>query len=182
MKDSASSAPARRKTPSDVWLAFCIGLVFAVVGACVFVWFLGALLDKRRVASEWPLAEATVLRSEFVRNDNPRGGPSYSAFLSWTWERDGLRYENDNTPSGLDFRHWSSSPAEPRKKVDAHPAGSRLAIRVDPDNPARSVIDEPPPAPGEYALLLIPVAFILFSAVPFGIARATKRGRTISID
>ena len=181
MKGSASSAPARCRTPSEVWLGFGIGLLFFAIGAFVFAWFLGPLLEGRRVASEWPLAEATVLRSEVVQDDNPRGGDSYSAFLSWTWERDGLRSESDNTPRGIDFRHWSNSPEEPRKIVAAHPVGSRLAIRVDPEDPARSVLDEPPPGPGEYAHLLIPAAFILLSAIPFSIAIAAKRGRIRSV-
>ena len=181
VKNAASPSPARRKVPAEVWLGCGIGLVFFVLGASVFVWMLGSLLDERHVALKWPLAEATVLRSEFGIKDAKNGGgrqTSYSAFFSWTWERDGLRHEADNASSGS----WSCSPAEPRSKIAAHPVGSRLAIRIDPDDPARSVVDEPPPGPRDYADLLIPAAFLLFSAVPFGFAIAARKDRLHSVD
>lgn len=68
------------------------------------------------------------------------GGPRFRAVIRYTYEARGRTYESDQVSVGSSAGAASSDPAEARRWVARHPAGSELDVWLDPGDPRRAVL------------------------------------------
>jgi len=148
-------------TRNAAFVAACIG--FALL-ASLIVWAIQRHAVRQR---GWPAAPATIEKSgvrafeELERRDNgpDRWRTVYRADIVYGYEVGGVRYTGDMVAGGT--RISSNIEAVARKAAARYPAGMKLDIRYNPDNPAESVLKPM----GRWTLLLwlIPASVLLLA-------------------
>ena len=151
---------------------------FAVVAGVLFfsagAFLCAKAMESRREAQRartWTAVPATVVRSEVAsRWVSGSGGHAghyvYRPYIVYSYDAgDGVLREGDRFAfsEGGESRRLASASA----MVAANPAGSRVTVWADPENPAESVFSDPSGGPG--AATLLPVLFSgLFAAFGAG--------------
>ena len=134
-----------------------IGVLLALVGA-VFLWLMWRSFERAREMAGWPEVEAVVLRSEAgERRIGGSGAPEFRFEVLYGYEFAGERLTSERW--SLRGSPWSKDPAAALELVRAHPAGSRMMCRVDPQDPGTAVMKTDTRAPG-YSLWF-PAIFVV---------------------
>ena len=141
---SGDPAPDSESAPAGplAILPVLICALFIAVGSGVVAF---GLHQRARAAAarDWPLAEGVVERIEVKRewhsgSKGRSGGWHYEPYIAYAYEVDGVRRVNDRRG----FTSSSSSkPDAARQFVADHPVGSSVSVRVNPADPADSVLD-----------------------------------------
>lgn len=136
----------------------------------VFVWSGFGNLYYGWVSETWPLAEATILRSEVeeVRHNKPRGDDGtpagyylrYRPLIEYQWQVKGHTYTRAR-------RTFSSAQADEETREDAeaiiapYPVGAKVNIPYDPGTPSRAILE---PGPHWDGLRVTMVAALILAA------------------
>jgi hypothetical protein len=87
-----------------------------------------------RVLRSWPLTEAQIVSSEVVTQPAAKHEQLYAAKLH-------IAYSVDQEPVAVELISFQSSNyQETARRAAEFPAGSRRAIRYDPQNPTQALI------------------------------------------
>ena len=156
--DTAGGADSAHAGPLAIFPVLICGAFIAV--GCGIIAF--GLHQRARAAAarDWPLAEGVVERIEVKRewHSGSRGSGGrwqYEPYIVYAYEVDGVRRVNDRRG----FTSSSSSkPDAARRFVAAHPVGSGVSVRVNPADPADSVLDAESGEEGGFASWF-PIAF-----------------------
>ena len=153
---------APEKPASAAWVKPVAGIVFTAAGA-VLASIAASFLLRTFETRSWTPAEATVLRSEIVREtSHSKHGTrtTYRPYVAYAYEAGGTRFENDRYGT---TKFSSGDPGRAARAVQEHPAGSRATVWVDPDDPSRSVFADPHgPVPVEiWIFVFFPLAFLV---------------------
>ena len=132
-----------------------VGLVFAAVGGSLSVFLLILPAARLLSATTWEERPATV-KASTVRSWNTDDGTSHSADVLYEYEIDGRRWISNRRS----FFPMSSSDYDDSKAiVDRYPEGSSTSCFVDPNDPAKSVLDHGFQL--VYLIGLFPLVFLL---------------------
>ena len=135
-----------------------LGLLFAVAGGSVFT-FLFAVPALRTVASaRWDATPCRVIRST-VRSWSTDDGTSYQADVLYEYSANGRDWRSNRVTF---FSALSSGHADARAICDRYPAGAQLTAWIDPEDPARSVLERG--FRPRYLLGLLPLLFLVAGA------------------
>ena len=130
------------------------GSAFLTVGLLVS-WFLFVQpLLQWSAANSWPTTDGTITSA---RIESHRGDDSttYSAEFTYQYEVGGNKFEGDR----YNFFNVSGSRKSAKKRLNAHPVGSKTDVYYDPDNPSNSVMNRDL---GWFLLFgLIPMIFVI---------------------
>jgi hypothetical protein len=167
-KSAAKPAPVSQRGTENLGAAVVAFLFFGGAGLAML---LGLVLPKTLewlAMGSWRETEAEVIWSR-VRSRSSSDGTTYAVDLFYRYQVDGREYRSNR----YDLVGGSSSGSRGKHEVvRAHPPGSRLTVRVDPQRPWRAVVER---SPGWMALLgLFPLPFL---AVGFFGLRWTLRQR-----
>ena len=115
--------------------------VFGTVGA--YLIYAGLKNRKLSQASEfWPTSGGTVLSSEIVtrtiRRTNKPTTTHYLPRIRYSYRIAGTDYESETIRFG-DLERTNRSLAE--KVTGKYPAGATVAVRYDPEDPSRAVLE-----------------------------------------
>jgi len=100
----------------------------------------------RRLAgiSSWPAVDATVIAQALDEFPYDEGGPSHRPKLAYSYTINGKTYRSSRLGITVDaFDIFSSESAQ--TFLARFPPGSRVEVRVSPDDPSFSVIEEGAP-------------------------------------
>ena len=134
------------------------GLIFAAVGAAVFVPM--TLVPSIRLAESmtWEAIPCTIVGSS-IRSWSTDDGTSYRADVHYTYRAGGREWRSNR----LDFFSFLSSGRNDARAIrDRHPAGSSTTCWVDPGDPSRSVLERQ--FRFKHLLGLIPLIFVFAGA------------------
>jgi hypothetical protein len=149
-----SSAPPKKIRWRDVGVgAFCLLLALPLLG-----WGCWQALQAHR-STFWPATEGVVISSTIGHPDNDarsRGRTSSAAQIRYTYQVDGVAYQNDTVRFGNVYTSGAFGIAT--ATVRRHPPGP-ATIYYDARDPGTSVLE-----PGLHSLLLVKiVAGLLFT-------------------
>lgn len=132
-----SRSGSGNKTGGKRFLILFGGLFFTV-GLLFFYFFTIRPLQKCHAAKSWQTASATVLSSEVKSHRDSDGDTTYSIYIRYKYQFNNTPYTNDR----YSFLEGSSSGYDSKAKiVHSHPAGKKITIYVNPENPSDSVIN-----------------------------------------
>jgi len=118
----------RRSTLQVVGVAcFIIGVLFAML-SIPFFW------GQIRVLQSWPVRQAEVISSQVVTQPAGKHDQLYSAQIRIVYAVNGRPVTAELTS------YQSENYAETVRRAEEFPAGSRHAIRYDPNNPSQARI------------------------------------------
>jgi Protein of unknown function (DUF3592) len=138
LADSAIDAATKPYFVLGGWLA---ALVFLSIG----LFLLFKAIRYRRLAAEvvqWPVAEGSVIAAEFIKRESKSDDEfdSYIPKVRYAYTVNGVGYEGDVIRIGLaDLGYVSEKQA--RDHVARYPVGATIAVRYDPQNLQRAVLE-----------------------------------------
>jgi uncharacterized membrane protein YuzA (DUF378 family) len=147
-------------TANPQFVAACVG--FALL-ASLIIWAIQRHAARQRT---WPKAPAVIEHSDVRAFEELEGNSGsgrwrtvYRADIIYRYDVGGVRYTGDMVSGGM--RVSSNIESVARKAAAKYPAGMRLDIRYNPDNPAESVLKPM----GQWVLLLwlIPASVLLLA-------------------
>ena len=137
-----------------------LGTIFVIVGSAVTIVPVRSHLHDRKVA--WETTTGTVLASSVQVS----GGKSttYSPYVAYRYSVDGRTYENDAlSPVRMSI---SDRDAVVRHAARYRPA-AEVQVLYDPDDPSHSFLEKP--GASGYAIVAMPLMFVLFGVVALAI-------------
>jgi hypothetical protein len=139
----------------------------ALMGAAIFIMIgLGlsywgwTIVQDARASSQWPATEGTVTSSE-VRDTSDAESDSYSPKVTYEYQVDEVRYENDTISFGQNA-YGSRRKAE--GIAAGYPAGSHVTVYYEPGDPSNAVL-EPGADAGSFIVLAIGALFTLIGLI-----------------
>lgn len=139
------------------------GLVFFLVGGCLFFFLSGRPIFNWMVAQSWQSASCTILSSSVGTHSSSDGGDTYSVDIRYAYDWEGQRYESDR----YNFFGGSSSGYDRKVAVvERYPTGETRECYVNPGTPSEAVLDRSFSAAyliGCFGLIFFTIgAFLLF--------------------
>ncbi|MCC6792129.1 MAG: DUF3592 domain-containing protein [Thermomicrobiales bacterium] len=139
--------PRRAEEPPTIPLSFVIQMrIFDALRNCIPVMFIGLAglaltysIDAKTLAVDsrsWPTASGVVTASRVV--DDSYRTNDFEPYVTYSYAVAGKPYVGDVVRSGgFDYRSQRSAEA----KLADYPVGSTVAVRYDPDDPSRAVLE-----------------------------------------
>lgn len=113
-------------------------LVFGFFMLLAASWFIFSIYGDVKAVQTlfWPSAEGTVISGEVVVVHSSKGASKSKPVISYYFSVDTVEYTSNRYSStvarGSSF--WA------KEVVESHPAGSRITVYYDPENPVKSVL------------------------------------------
>lgn len=170
MSNAASSplAPTKPQRAVGLGCAVLFGGFFALVGLAAF-WFVTARPLLRSAASAaWVEAPGVILSSE-LESKSDSDGTTYRVAIRYRYEWGGREFESDRYNFSTGYPNIGVGGM--RDIVREHYVGRGVICRVDPDDPASSVIDRSVPAATWFGALTL-----FFPVFGFGFIWMAWRG------
>jgi hypothetical protein len=138
-------------------------------------WWGWTIVRNARASAEWPTAEGRISSSEIEHSTDSEGDDDYTPRVSYTYQVNGLSYENFTIKFG---ETTYSSERTALEILARYPVGQAVSVHYDPTNPDRAVL-EAGVTGGSYIVLSIGVIFVFVSMLPplFFLGRYLFRGR-----
>jgi hypothetical protein len=131
---NASEPTARQTCGGQIFLVIFCGAVL-VFTVCMEVHFVGVLIDQYQ-AQSFPKTEGQVLSVRINIQRGSKGGVSYHPAFLYRYEVNGQSYEGGRYRyDGFPTDYYSVNEI-----VTEHPAGSKIAVYYNPDDPADTVL------------------------------------------
>ncbi len=127
---------ATRRRRGDAGLVLG-GMVFGLVGL-VAMGILGYSIWWTSKAAQWPVAEGTVMRSEVTSRRGSKGGRTLGASIEYQYLVGNRTYTGDRVVFG---DYSSSGGGHARELVEKYPAGARVEVRYNPEDPGDAILD-----------------------------------------
>jgi hypothetical protein len=171
--ENADTRPPTRTAQSDRggrWFLAGMGLFLALVGL-LFMALLGRSFLRAWDMRSWPETSCVILVSEVAEKRHDEFSPvEFRQELTYGYQWQGEAFTGDHLT--LRDNPWSSKRELVEQRAAELPAGTVTTCRVDPANPARSVLKPDSLAPGY--TLWFPGLFVVGGLVIA--ARALRRG------
>jgi uncharacterized protein (TIGR03435 family) len=106
-----------------------IGLVTVGIG----IW----LLAKSVRSGQWPVTNGIIRSAELKSHQGNKGGTTYSAEITYTFQVGGATYEGDKVSIG----QMSSSSDYARGILNRYPAGKKVSVHYPPGDPSDAVLE-----------------------------------------
>lgn len=121
-----------------------------LIGAVVLLVAAGAVIGagyfylKSRSTRNWPVVEAVITKFDTRRQRSPgdSGAPATIADVRYNYVVDGIEYHNDTISLS---QYGSSSASHAVKEARRYPAGSRVTVYYNPENPHDAVLEHKTP-------------------------------------
>lgn len=155
-QEGSPSAPTRKpgKKKAAEWVGVGVGVILMVAGLALLVFWIGPLFMEARDARTWVEVPCQIISSK-VRSHDSDDGTTYSVDIHYRYRFDGEVYDSNR----YSFIGGSSSGyGDKAAIVRSYPSGSEAVCYVNPDNPARAVIQ--PEVGLGYLLGLIPLGMM----------------------
>lgn len=119
--------------------AAAVLFVLGIIGAAITI-FVGIPMTMNALESKgWPSAEGIITISEFTTNrDRDDGSVTYGANVAYDYKVNGTQYTGSNVHFG---QYGTSDPSYGRGIVNRYPAGTRVSVYYDSDDPSTSVLE-----------------------------------------
>ncbi|NJN44561.1 MAG: DUF3592 domain-containing protein [Anaerolineae bacterium] len=141
--------------------SLAITFIFLVIGAGLS-WWGWTILQNARSSSSWPATQGQITESTLDHSTDAEGGDSYSPEVTYTYQVNGIFYENGTIKFG---ENSYSSQRKAQEILNRYPVGQMVSVYYDPDKPGRAVL-EPGVSGGSYIVFGIGVLFVLISLIP----------------
>lgn len=152
-----SHPPRPQAANAGRWFGAALGLGLAVIGM-VFVGLMWRSYDRARAMHAWPEVPCVILEAEVEQRPIDFGGPpEFRLAILYGYEWEGVRHTGDRL--SLRGNPWTSKQNVIQAQAADHMPGSRLTCRVNPADPAFSVLKPDSKAPGY--TLWFPALFII---------------------
>jgi hypothetical protein len=130
-------------TIKDQVLEKIVGVVvlFVALGAIVGA---GYFYSKSKSTRNWPVAEGIIIKSStrIQREPGGKGAPTTIADVWYTFNVDGIEYQNDTISLS---QYGSSSASHAVKEAHRYPVGSRVSVYYNPEHPHDAVLEHKTP-------------------------------------
>lgn len=164
--------PAKQLTPRQ---ALFIMPIFAIVGILLAVlWGIPTARNATK-SQQWPSVEGSITLSEMGTNyDSDDDSVTYSAKVLYTYSAGGT----ERTGSTVAFGDYGSSdPTHAGGIVNRYPAGSKVLVYYDPNNPSNSVL-EPGATWSSFVGVIAGIVFLAIGIFGFVISLRKVRNKT----
>ena len=145
-------------------LFIVIGLVAVGVGV--------RLLIKSLRSEHWPVTDGIVQSSEMKSHEGSKGGMTYSAEVTYSYQVAGTGY----TGAKIAIGQMSSSSEYARGVLDRYPVGRKISVHYSPGDPSDAVLETDIHG-GTWICLGVGTAFTLFGILFLQISRAAARAQ-----
>ena len=138
------------------------GIFLMIIGLVAIQFISKPLIEAFSESEEWPQTEGEITDGEVIsfRSD---GQNMYRASLVYKYEVDGKQYHSDVIEKGISS---TSIQYFPKRKVEKHPIGSKVAVFYNPSHPSEALL-EPGLGAFKYLFYGIPVSLILIGFLVF---------------
>lgn len=141
-------------------LFFAVFLISGLIFAGLVVW----PMHGRFVPYTWNEARATILSSVIAAGNLKEEESPFHATIRFRYTSGGREYVAQHHASSAEYQ-------EMQRLVDRYPPGTAASCRVNPESPAKAVLEPPSlwialnrTLPGTALLLLLPVVFVAIGA------------------
>lgn len=139
------ASPSRPSIAGRIYLSF-IGITLALIGG-VFFWLMWRSFDRALHMQEWPEIPCVILSSEIEeRRIDPNSNPEFRVNITYGYQFAGEARTGDH----LTWRGnpWTSKRNVIEARVEKFRPGTSSTCRVNPQDPAFSVLQPDSKAPG----------------------------------
>ncbi len=151
-----------------------LGIIFAIVGAAVFLLFALPPLQYSVASKDWPSVQGTITRSE-VDIWKRDGNTHYEPDIAYSYTVDDKKYSSSKITVGDPPLDNNVTKA---KQVQAeYPVGKEVVVYYDPELPESSAL-KPGTKTGDY--MLAGIATIFFFVGLFALSRGIKAKRNVA--
>jgi len=147
------------------WGAGLMFMFFGIIGMQFFAKPVSRMFANQ---DKWAQTEGTITSGEVI-SFRSSGQNMYRASLTYNYTVEGKEFHSDAIHSGTSSTSFKYFP---QRKIDKHPAGSKVPVFYNPDQPSEALL-EPGLGILKYVLYGIPGIFILIGFVVF-LKRAIK--------
>ncbi len=147
------------------WLFIVIGLAAVGVGISMTI--------KSLRSESWPVTDGIAQSSQVKSQSGHKGGTTYSAAVTYTYNVGGVAYTGDKVSIG---QMSSSSSSYALATVSRYPVGKTISVHYAPGDPA-DVVLEPGIHGGTWICLGVGTAFALFGTLFLQIQRAAAKAQ-----
>jgi len=148
---------------------FCsLFVVIGLVAAGIGIW----TLAKSIRSEHWPVTDGIVQSAEMKSHSGSKGGTTYSAEVTYTYQVAGTGYTGDKVSIG----QMSSSSEYAGKILNRYPVGKKVSVHYAPGDPSDAVLETGIHG-GTWICLGVGTAFTLFGIMFLQIQRATARAQ-----
>ena len=148
---------------------FCsLFIVIGLVAVGVGVW----LLIKSIRAEHWPVTDGIIQSSEMKSHQGSKGGTTYSAEVTYTYQVAGTGYTGNKVSIG----QMSSSSEYAQGILNRYPVGKKVSVHYLPGDPSDAVLETGIHG-GTWICLGVGTVFTLFGIMFLQIKRAAARAQ-----
>ncbi len=135
--------------------------VFFLIGAGLS-WWGWTIVRNARASADWPTAQGQITASEIEHSTDSDGDDVYTPHVSYTYQANGLSYENFTIKFGETSYGDESTALE---VLSRYPVGQAVTVHYDPADPDRAVL-EAGVSGGSYIVISIGLIFVVVSFLP----------------
>ncbi len=148
---------------------FCsLFVVIGLVAVGIGIW----TLAKSIRSEHWPVTDGIIQSAEMKSHQGSKGGTTYSAEVTYTYQVTGTSYTGDKISIG----QMSSSSEYARAILNRYPVGKTVSVHYLPGNPSDAVLETGIHG-GTWICLGVGTAFTLFGIMFLQIIRAAIRAQ-----
>ena len=148
---------------------FCsLFIVIGLVAVGMGIW----TLTKSLRSEQWPVTDGIIQLAEMKSHQGSKGGTTYSAEVTYTYQVAGTNYTGDKVSIG----QMSSSSEYARGILNRYPVGKKVSVHYSPGDPSNAVLETGIHG-GMWICLGVGTAFTLFGFMFLQINRAAARAQ-----
>ena len=148
---------------------FCsLFIVIGLVAVGIGIW----TLAKSLRSEHWPVTDGTIQSAEMKSHSGSKGGTTYSAEVTYTYQVAGTSYTGDKVSIG----QMSSSSAYAQGILNRYPVGKKVSVHYSPGDPAEAVLETGIHG-GTWICFGVGTAFTLFGILFLQVSRAAARAQ-----
>jgi len=148
---------------------FCsLFVVIGLVAVGIGIW----TLVKSIRSEHWPVTDGIIQSAEMKSHEGSKGGVTYSADVTYTYQVAGESYTGDKVSIG----QMSSSSEYARGILDRYPVGKKVSVHYPPGDPADAVLETGIHG-GTWICLGVGTMFTLFGIMFLQIQRAAAKAQ-----
>ena len=138
------------------------GIFLVIFGFVALQFIIKPLMESFSESEKWPQTDGEITNAEVISFQS-EGQNMYRASLVYTYEVEGTQYHSDAIEQGISS---TSIQYFPKRKVERHPIGSKVAVFYNPAQPAEALL-EPGLGIFKYIFYGIPGLMIFMGVVLF---------------
>jgi hypothetical protein len=148
---------------------FC--LLFIIIGLVAVGVGVSMMLKSLRT-ERWPVTDGVVQSAEMKSHSGSKGGTTYSAEITYTYQVTGSRYTGDKVSIG----QMSSSSEYAQGILNRYPVGKKVLVHYSPGDPSEAVLEMGIHG-GTWICLGVGTIFALFGVMFLQMQRAAAKAQ-----